>query len=246
MSILQPILIVPDVHAPYHDKRAWQLLLTVGRVLKPHTIITMGDFCDFYAVSRHSKDPSRRERLFGEIEVTNTLLDDLDGLKAKEKTFLGGNHEDRLRRYLEEKAPELFEYIDIPSILRLREREWSYVPYKDDTRIGKVWFTHDVGNAGRYAAFKALDTYQHSIVTGHSHRLSYVVEGNATGERMVSAQFGWLGDITKVDYMYKVAARKYCALGFGIGYLAPTGIVYLTPVPIVNYTACVNGTLYRA
>ena len=153
---------------------------------------------------------------------------------------------DRLRRYLQDKAPALFGTVTIPGVLGLKERGWSFVPYKSSTKLGKLHITHDVGNAGRYAAFKALDTFQHSVITGHSHRLSYVVEGNAVGEHKLSAQLGWLGDVEQIDYMHKVNARKNWALGFGVGYVdIGSGCVYLTPVPIIKYTCVVNGKLYR-
>ncbi len=243
---LKPLLIVPDTHRPYHDKRAWALMLQVAKAIKPYHIICIGDLADFCSVSSHSKDPSRTKNLEFEMQDVQRGLDDLDALGAPDKRFIGGNHEDRLHRYLQDKAPELFDTVSIPGILRLKERGWSYIPYKDDTRIGKMFFTHDVGVAGRNSTFKALDTYQHSIVTGHAHRLQYCVEGNAVGEYKLSAQFGWLGDASKIDYMHKVNVRKNWALGFGIGYHDTiSGIVYLTPVPVVKYTACVNGKIYR-
>ena len=247
---LQPILIVPDAHRPYHDERAWQLMLRAGRDLKPHHLVVIGDLADFYTVSSHSKSPKRALRLDEELTGVKVGLDELDALDAKEKQFIAGNHEDRLTRYLQDKAPELFEIVTIPDLLELEERGWSYTAYKDDTKVGRVNFTHDVAAAGRNAVFKALDTYQHSIVTGHTHRMQYVVEGNATGEYKLSAMFGWLGDRTKIDYMHRALVYKNWALGFGFGYVDPeTGIAYLVPVPIIDakgiYSCVVNGVLYE-
>lgn len=202
---------------------------------------------DFYSVSSHSKDPRRKERLEDEVASGHTGLSELDELGAKNKIFVAGNHEDRLRRYLQDKAPELFGLVDIPQLFHLKARGWTYIPYKGHGKLGKLHLTHDVGNSGRNATFAALDTYQHSVITGHSHRLQYIVEGNAVGEFKLSAQFGWLGDITKVDYMHSAKANKNWALGFGIGYLDPaTGLAYLQPVPLVKYTCVVEGKLYRA
>lgn len=248
---LQPILIVPDVHRPYHDKRAWSLFLKVARDIRPHHLVCIGDFADFYAVSSHSKDPSRVAQFKAELQDVNLGLDELDALKAKNKIFIGGNHEDRLTRYLQDKAPELFGVVSIPDLFRLKKRGWRYIAYKDDARIGKLYLTHDVGTAGRYAPHKALDTYQHSIVTGHTHRLGYVVEGNAVAEHKLSASFGWLGDRKKVDYMVRAKVNKDWALGYGVGYMHPeTGVAYLTPVPIVvaagRYTCVVNGKFYHS
>lgn len=243
---LESILIIPDVHRPFHDPRAWDLVMRVGQKFKPHHLLVIGDFADFYSVSAHEKHPDRAMRLVEELADVRTGLDELDRLKAKHKIFVAGNHEDRLTRYLRDKAPELFHLTGITELFQLRERGWDYVPYKADTKIGKLHATHDVGYAGRNAAFRALDVYQHSIVTGHTHRLQYIVEGNAVGEFKLSAQFGWLGDASQVDYMHRVNVNKNWALGFGMGYLHPTtGVAYLVPVPIVGYTCVVNGEYFE-
>jgi hypothetical protein len=146
---------------------------------------------------------------------------------------------------LQDRAPSLYKTVNIPKMYHLKQRGWEFVPYKQNIKIGACYFTHDVGTStGRPSAFKVLDVFQHSSATGHTHRINYVVEGNAVGEAMVSAQFGWLGDVEQVDYMHKVKALKDWALGFGWGYLRNNGFVYLQPVPIVDYSCVLNGRLY--
>jgi predicted phosphodiesterase len=244
--VVERILIVPDTHAPYHDERAWRLMLRVARTFKPQTIVHQGDFADFYAVSSHSKDPGRAKTLKDELKVVKKLRGQLDRLGAKRKVFIEGNHEDRLRRYLEDKAPELFDLFDTDSLLQLSENGWEFVPYKQHTQIGKLRLTHDTGNSGKYTTTRALEAFQHSVVIGHHHQIQYQVEGDATGKYRVGAQFGWLGDVKQVDYMQRIKALRSWALGFGVGYRdEKTNLVYLTPVPIVNYTACVEGRIYR-
>lgn len=242
---MKRILFIPDSHHPYADKRAWNLMLKAAKAFKPDVINIQGDFADFYAVSSHSKNPNRARNLEFEVNATNKALDQVDALKAKKKIYVAGNHEDRLERYLQDKAPELFNVVRIPDLLKLKERGWQYVSYKSDTRIGKLYTTHDTGCAGRNAVFRNGDAYQHNVVTGHTHRLAYVVEGNAKGEAHVSASFGWLGDIKTVDYMQRISAARNWALGFGVGFMEPNGIVHVTPVPIVNYSCVVLGNLYK-
>lgn len=243
---LRPYLVIPDTHVPYHDKRAWILMLKVAAQLKLYGIVILGDFADCYAVSSHSKDPKRSLQFDYEISEVRKRLDDLGKLGAKHKVFVAGNHEDRLLRYLRDKAPELHSVISIPKLFKLNQKKWEYVAYKEDYQLGKLSITHDVGSAGRYSTYKCLDTYQHSNLTGHTHRMSYVVEGNARGEHKLSAQFGWLGDVNEVDYMHKTSAKKNWVPGFGVLYLnTETEYCYVTPVPIVDYTACVNGKLYK-
>ncbi len=244
---LSTTLIVPDTHAPYHDKDAWELMLEAGRHLKPDAVVVMGDLIDCYSVSRHSKSPDRVANLAKEIACVGDLLDQLDGLGAREKVFIEGNHEYRLVRYIEEKAPELFGICDIPQLLRLEDRGWEWIAYRDHKKRGAVHYTHDTGHSGRYAVYRSLDVYQHSVATVHTHRMALVVEGNAVGEPKVSAQFGWLGDVKQIDYMHRATARKNWQLGFGIGYTDnQTGHTWLTPVPILDYRCIVDGKLLKA
>jgi len=243
------MLIVSDAHRPYHDQRAWELMMAVGRDIRPKHVVVIGDFADFYSVSSHSKDPTRVNRLDEEIEDVKQGLDELESLDAEDYDYIEGNHEDRLKRYLQDKAPELFTVIGTEKLLNLNDRGWRFTPYKKSIQIGKVNYTHDVGVAGRNAVYKALEKFMHSTVTGHTHRFQYVVEGTALGEMKLSAMFGWLGDAEQVDYMHQINVNTNWALGFGVGYLDPaTGINYLVPVPIIKhagiYSAMVNGKLY--
>ena len=100
MSRLEKVLIIPDVHCPYEDKKAWALMMKAMRDWSPHHIVVMGDFIDCYSVSSHSKDPNRVLQLKDEVEASIKLLQELQDLGAKNNVFLAGNHEDRLERYL--------------------------------------------------------------------------------------------------------------------------------------------------
>ena len=241
---LKKILIIPDCHFPYHDKRSWSLMLKAARGFKPDSILIQGDFADFYSVSSHSKSPDRVNKLHSEVESVNKALDQLDSLGAKQKFFLAGNHEDRLRRYLEDKAPELFGLVEIPELFNLKKRKWHYTPYKSDLKMGKLNATHDVGKAGKTAIISSLGTYQSNIVTGHTHRICMMVEGNAQGKSHVGASFGWLGDSKKVDYMHRVNVARDWAQGFGVAYMEPNGNVHIVPIVIVDGKCVVEGVLY--
>lgn len=247
MSRLSPVLIVPDTHAPYHDVDAWQLMLEVARELQPEIIVHIGDLLDCYSVSRHSKDPARAMTLDSEVKVGRECRAELDELGAKTKIFCAGNHEFRLARYMQDRAPELHGLLDIPKLLQLDENGWEYVEYRRDRKEGVVHFTHDTGSAGRHAIYRALDTYGASNITGHTHRLAYIVEGSVAGKPALSASFGWLGDLSKIDYLHQAkAARDWC-LAFGTGYFdSQTGHLFATPHPIVDYRTVFEGRLFKA
>lgn len=243
---LEKLLLVPDTHCPYHDKKAWKLLMKAAKGFKPDVVAHLGDMADFYSVSAHSKDPARVRHLKDEILETRKLRGDLDSLNPKRKIFIEGNHENRLERFLQDKAPELFGLVSADNLLELSDNGWEYIPYRESTKIGKLYLTHDTGASGKYTTMRALETYQHSVVIGHHHQFQYMILGDATGEYHVGAQFGWLGDAKQVDYMQQVKIAATWALGFGYGYHeTSTGIVYLIPAPIVNYTVCLEGKIYK-
>lgn len=241
---LQKILLIPDTHVPYHNKKAFQLVMKVGKYWKPDTVIIGGDFIDNYSVSSHNRDPNRSLKLDVEVNETIKHLKLVKDLKAKKNVFIAGNHEDRLERYLMSTAPELNNLISTPKILKLEELGFEYVPYKHVYKIGKLGVTHDLGKAGRTAHLKALDDYQNNIVIFHTHRLGYAIEGDVEGNKHVGTMLGWLGDVESADYKHRAMANKEWALGFGMGYHdTETNNVYVVPVPIVNYTCLIEGKL---
>lgn len=244
---LEKILFIPDCHFPYQDYAGFELMMTVAKDFKPDHIIIMGDFIDMYSVSSHDKNPKRAGRLEEEITASVDALWRIKALGAKNNVYIAGNHEDRLTRYLMQKAPELWDRINIPTVLALDKLGFQYVPYRSHYQLGKLFLTHDTGKAGVYAHKQALDAFHRSVIIGHTHRMGYIIQGDASGDKHVGVMLGWLGDEKQVDYMHNINAIKDWTLGFGVGYLNPkTGFVYVVPVPIVKYTCVVNGKLYTA
>lgn len=241
-SALRRILLIPDSHVPFHSKLAWELMLRAARVAKPDVLIVLGDLADFYAVSFHSKNPSRRHLLKDELEEVNIALDQLDALGAPEKHFVAGNHEHRLERYIHEKAPELDGLVDLRELLRIQERGWKWTPYKDALKIGHLHVTHDEGTAGIYAHYRARATFETNVVIGHTHRMGLHYQGNAQGVSHVGAMLGWLGDIDAIDYVHKAKARQW-QHGFGLAVMEPNGNVHLQACPIIDGRVCVFGEL---
>lgn len=244
IASLKRVLFVPDTHRPYHDKRAWALMLKAARLYRPDIIAPLGDFVDCASVSSHSKDLSRIKRFKAEIADAREGLDELEALGAKEYIYIEGNHEDRLPRYLQDRAPELTDVLDIRSLLGLGKK-WKYVRYKDHTKVGLLHITHDTGKAGGTAHVQALNDFQDNVVIGHTHRMGVTYSGNAKGKPHVGAMFGWLGDVKQVDYMHRVKANRDWMLGFGIGYLEPSGVIHLQAVPIIDYRCVIEGELVR-
>lgn len=241
---LEKILVIPDSHVPFEDELAFAVLLAAGRLLKPDTIVFLGDFADFMSVSFHPRELGRRGyTLKEEAEAVNARLDQIQALGAKRVVFIKGNHEYRLERYLTEKAPSLFGLVDVAALFRFEERGWECVEYRKHLKIGRMHFTHDVGHAGIYAHRQSRMAYEGNVVIGHVHRLSYEVAGTSKGPAHAGIALGWLGDKGAIDYMHAAKAAQW-ALGFGVAYHErASGNVHVVPVPIVDYRCVVEGHL---
>lgn len=239
------LLILPDVHAPWHCKKSFDLVCKVGKAVKFDRLITMGDFADCADISFHERDLDNRLSFADEMLEVNKCLDRLDALGIPKKTYIMGNHEVRLDRYLAGKAPALARLpgMTMRDQLRLDKRGWQYVPYRQDVKIGKLYLTHDEGAAGPLAAMTARSTYGTNIVIGHCHSMTTVYTGNAQGETFGGHSFGWLGSAPSAKYLPQVKARKW-TLGFGVALLEPNGNVHITACPIIKGKVAVFGQLY--
>ncbi len=244
---MKSILTFSDMHLPYHDKNAAELLIKVLEDTCPDIVIANGDLFDFYSVSSHRKDPRRALQL--EDEVIESMaywaaIDDACG--DAHKVFLMGNHEDRLNRYLQDRAPALVGLagLSVEEIFSLGDAGWEVVGYKDSIDIGRITYTHDLANTGPYCVEYALRDAGHSIVIGHAHRIRTSVCGDISGTPRVAHCFGWLGDASKADYMHVLKAKRDWALGFGFGWMDDDGNTWFQAVPIIDRKCIVAGEEY--
>lgn len=239
-------VIISDLHAPFHDARAWDVCIAAITELAPDTIVIIGDAADFYAVSKFDKSPERASRLVDELAVFEKEMRRLRRASPNSRVvYCQGNHEFRLDRYITSSAPALHGLV-VPRELILRAlpgAEW--VKYRSAKRIGKVDYAHDLGFSGVYAGKHTLAANGANIVFGHTHRGGVVVEGDVQGDRRFSLNVGWLGDIAQIDYTYEVIARNW-TLGFGHIFTdEETGLVWPSFVPVMRDRCYVAGRTVR-
>lgn len=173
----QRILVLSDIHFPFHDLRALTVALEHGAKMGVDAVILNGDILDCYALSRFVTDPRLRD--FGkELEHTRAFLQALrKGFPDAKIYFRRGNHEARYETYMMTRAPELLGMSDLfslPRVLGLEELGVSYHEERDYFRIGRlnVLHGHEFGkgggvNAARWLFLKAKST---SLI-GHFHKV---------------------------------------------------------------------------
>jgi len=230
-------LVIPDCHFPFVDKKSWALLLKVGRVFKPYGIIVLGDFIDCYSISRFSK--TKRMTLEEEILSARDGIADLESLGAKKHHFIAGNHEHRLPQYIAGAAPELAGlFPKMPALLGLDR--WTWTDYHDLLKIGRAYFTHDVGKCGPMAHVAASNDVGGNTVMGHTHHFGVEYRGNLKGSARFGSSLGCLADRAQADYASKARVAHWMH-GCGLGYLYSDGDFHLNLCPFIRGRATVEG-----
>ena len=55
--MFKSILVISDLHIPYHHKDSFEFLKAIKKEFKPDFIINIGDLLDFHAINMHTHDP---------------------------------------------------------------------------------------------------------------------------------------------------------------------------------------------
>lgn len=169
------VLILSDIHIPYHDNHAIIAACEEGLKQGVDTIYLNGDILDFYQLSFHEKDPRKRS-IANELEDARTFFAWLrETFPTQTIYYITGNHEYRLERYLRVKAPELLDCNEfkIDVLLRLREFDIINIPHRSKVYFGKLLVEHGdklLGAGGVNPARTLLLKFKRPVICGHFHR----------------------------------------------------------------------------
>ena len=103
------VLLISDLHVPYHSIGAITAALDYAKTNGINGILILGDFLDNHNVSRFEKDPSKRS-VIQELNAGRLFLEQLRAnFQDAHIAWAYGNHDVRYEHYLRRQAPELFE-----------------------------------------------------------------------------------------------------------------------------------------
>jgi predicted phosphodiesterase len=138
------ILLISDLHIPYHSISAITAALDYGKQENVNTIVINGDLIDFYQMSRFEKDPRKRSAKF-EFDATKAFLQVLRSTFPNAQIYwVKGNHDVRYEHWLMSKAPEVFDdpYYRLEERLRLSEENIHLIGDKTLVKAGKLNIHH--------------------------------------------------------------------------------------------------------
>ena len=192
------ILIINDVHIPFHDKNALLLALKHGKERDVNTIIVNGDLIDLYSQSRFNRLPKFRNTKV-EIGYTKQFLTMLrEKFPHAVIVYKEGNHELRLKDFLMRNAPELYEIdeIKLDELLGLKKLRIDWIEDKRLIKVGKLFVIHGheiFSGAGaiNVARIIRLKTNE-NVIFGHFHKSQEDFQTSISGKTIGSWSVGCL------------------------------------------------------
>ncbi len=137
------LIVLSDVHVPEHDRKVWATSLEIIRDVQPDEIVLLGDFLEMSSVSQHGG--AELEKLTEDFDAGKQALKQLREAAGDDCriTYLEGNHESRLTRFLMSKAPSLRDSLSYEIGLGLAGLNIEWVPeYKQPITRGDLDLTH--------------------------------------------------------------------------------------------------------
>jgi predicted phosphodiesterase len=209
------ILLISDLHIPYHDVDAITLALQYGQKEKVNTIFINGDLIDNHQVSKFEHDPKKRS-VKQEFDATKSFIVSLRSAFPDAHIYwLKGNHCIRWEKFLLMKVREIWDdpYFTLEERLRLNEERVIMIDDKTLVKAGKLSITHghhvfkgvfSPVNPARGAFLRA----KQSVIVGHLHRASYHPEVDLDGKVIGCWSTGCLCEL-KPDYSPLVSNSQH-------------------------------------
>lgn len=219
-EVYKKLLILSDIHVPYHDRDALFLAVHQGVQEGCDAVLLNGDIMDFYQMSRYEKDP-RKRGFSDEIEAGREFISWIRSIFQCPIYYKLGNHEERYQSYLRNKAPELLEVQEHQMSVLLKCGE-NRIEMIEDKRIIKfadlnILHGHEFQSGFGSPVNPAKSFHNKSnqnVLCGHVHRTSTHTEKNLDGKRITAWSTGCLCEqnpdyarINKYNQGFAIAER---------------------------------------
>lgn len=243
MGKIKTVIVLPDLHLTDKCPRDYLPVKRFIKEIRPDEVILLGDFMDIESLSAWDYDKKRlmeNKRYKREIVRANEELDFLQKY-SKKVTYLEGNHEDRINRYLD-KNPEMEGMIELEESLNLSKRKIVFHKMNDLYRVGDMHFTHGMWTS-KYNANKHLTELGCNVCYGHQHKTQTSFQNQAMAKPIMAYALGTLGD-KKPDYLKNRPGNWINQFGM-FYYNQSTGNFNMYPVNIIKNKFIWNGKVYR-
>lgn len=195
------LLILSDIHIPYHSIDALTCAFDYAKKEKPDAILLNGDTLDFFGLSRFSKDPKSRS-FAEELRTFKGFMDIIKKTFNAQIYFKIGNHEERYFHFLWMKAHEIVgvEEFELENIIKARAEGIEIIKDKRIIKAGdlNVIHGHEFGGSVFSPVNIARGLFLRgkvSAIQGHNHCSSEHTEPNMNGDIMTTWSMGCLCEL---------------------------------------------------
>lgn len=221
------VMVLPDLHFPYHDPEVLSVVLRTHALLKPERTVILGDWLDAGGFSSFGNESlaQRGASNFArdEIDPCNDALDQLQE-NTKLLVYIEGNHEFRVEKCAANLGKTFEGIYDLVSPERLLSRDrkgFKWVPYREKLshyKIADDLLALHGWSHSKYPAARHLDlTRSYSVVFGHVHRQDTAVRRDPITDRIIKA---WSpGCLSKLQPMYLAHEPTDWVNGFSLIYV---------------------------
>ena len=194
----------------------------------PDWLILNGDFQDFWEISNYDLTPRSGKNFLQEIEAGKRILRAFRRTLPRARiTWIEGNHEFRLRRYLIQNAKELYGLpgLSMQELFELKRLRIEYVPcpaaskFTDNfIRVGDLWVGHwdRVAKHGAYAAKVLVEEKGVSLLQGHTHRFGAHARTTVDGRTLLGIE-----NASMCSRKQSYVSHPNWQSGFAVVYLEP-------------------------
>lgn len=195
------ILVLSDIHIPYHSIEALTAALDFAKKEKPDAILLNGDTIDCFGLSRFCKEPNKRD-FAGELTAFADFMVVLQKTFKCAIYFKLGNHEDRYNHFLWQKAHELtgVEEFSLDRIIKARAEGIEVIGDKRIIKAGDLNIIH--GHEFGGSIFSPVNIARGlflrakvSAMQGHNHQTSEHTESNMNGKITTTWSLGCLCEL---------------------------------------------------
>jgi predicted phosphodiesterase len=193
----QDVLILSDIHFPYHTEAALDAAINEGIKNKCKLVILNGDTLDMFQMSVYDKRPDK-PAISLEFEMARNFIE-LMRKTFKNILFKVGNHEERWEKFLM-RNPAIFSVpeFQLQTVLQLKDEE--YVTDKRVIKAGKLNILHGhefggfMSNPVSFARTISLKTGE-STIAGHCHQTSEQPFTRLSGDMITCWSQGSLSEL---------------------------------------------------
>lgn len=212
----QKMLVLSDIHFPYHDKQALMVALRTGKQENVDSILLNGDILDFYQLSKFTKD-YRKPSVKAELDIFRYFIDQLKQRFPDAAIYYKlGNHEVRLDRWIKHNAQMFDGMLDLEHLINFKEANITYLKDNIGVKFGKLNIIHGHEVRANGSLVNIARTYymktNSNIMLGHWHQVQEFTTKTLNGDLHGAWATGCLCKLD-ADYTYGINSWSH---GFAI------------------------------